>query len=457
MEESRHPLSASHFLGMESQPPQAAPAPAVVTPTSLDMPQEYLHSVRVQSYDVDLTLRLHQEVPCFSGRVRISVHVLDPPRNVFYLHSAGLHISHAMIGGVPAKVIGGHQLPPTRATRFELPKEAPIVAAMGDDGDGAKATTVIDVKFSGSIRTREPEGLSMLGPTEFDWRNSGGTSRQQRSHDGGSNTGAAGACGIDSGSSISNPQLQQVPTGTVASFPLGTVLGTHLEPTHARDLFPCIDLPSCKAVFHLTLRGVPAHLQAISNAQVWRVDNYEHNNNIEKINDHQPRTHQEIPLTTLDGMQTTTSSGRLPLLTPLEELKTVVFRPTPIMPTYILGFWVGDFRCLTTQALATEDSCSSALSCWDTPVPALPSGTTKAVTINVHVLREADTDGASFALQLTRRAFELFSRLFVVPFPLPKLDVLGLPRMHGLGMENFGAITLLEVCARGRFPLMSSF
>ncbi|CAM9971222.1 unnamed protein product, partial [Hapterophycus canaliculatus] len=56
-------------------------------------------------------------------------------------------------------------------------------------------------------------------------------------------------------------------------FPAGAVLGTHLEPTHARELFPCVDLPRAKTVFRLTLRGVPRHLQAISNTSVLRIEN----------------------------------------------------------------------------------------------------------------------------------------------------------------------------------------
>ncbi|CAM9910660.1 unnamed protein product, partial [Laminaria digitata] len=57
-----------------------------------------------------------------------------------------------------------------------------------------------------------------------------------------------------------------------SAFPVGCVVGTHLEPTHARDLFPCVDLPSAKAIFHLTLRGVPRHARAISNTPVLRVE-----------------------------------------------------------------------------------------------------------------------------------------------------------------------------------------
>ena len=154
-------------------------------------------------------------------------------------------------------------------------------------------------------------------------------------------------------------------------------------------------------------------------------------------------------------------------------VKTVYFQPTPLMPTYVFGFWVADFRCLTTRALATgADHAAGPLLCCESLIPALPPLQTaptvpppppqlqeetgkvvhpgaETVEVNVHVLGSVGLNGAEFALDLARRAFELFSRLFSVRFPLAKLDLLGLPRMPGLGMENFGAITLLQVCRGG--------
>lgn len=224
-----------------------------------------------------------------------------------------------------------------------------------------------------------------------------------------------------------------------AGFPTGGVLGTHLEPTHARDLFPCVDLPSCKAVFHLTLHGVPVHLQAISNTPVLRVEK---------------------------GAGGPAVAGAVEGVCP-RAVKTVAFHPTPVMPTYIFGFWVADFHHITTHALATKSSRTAELLCCGTLVPELPAssapppgqegegseeaeegegvGEAFQVEINVQLLKTASLDDGRFSLDFTRRAFELFSRLFAVRFPLPKLDILCLPRMHGLGMENFGAITMLQV------------
>lgn len=163
-------------------------------------------------------------------------------------------------------------------------------------------------------------------------------------------------------------------------------------------------------------------------------------------------------------------------------MKTVSFQPTPLMPTYVFGFWVADFHCLTTRALATGvDGAAGPLLCCESLAPALPPlpATSRplspvppppfspllplppeeeircdeeTVEVSVQVLSSVSLEGAEFALDLARRAFELFSRLFSVRFPLAKLDLLGMPRMHGLGMENFGAITLLQVGVVARFP-----
>ncbi|CAN0413183.1 unnamed protein product, partial [Ectocarpus sp. 12 AP-2014] len=113
------------------------------------------------------------------------------------------------------------------------------------------------------------------------------------------------------------------------------------------------------------------------------------------------------------------------------------------MPTYVFGFWVGDFHCVSARALMTAAVRSSDVSL-PPPLPARLEEEEDEVQINVHVVRGVGLKGVEFALEFATRAFELFSKLFSVRFPIPKLDVIGLPQMHGLGMENFGAITCLQ-------------
>lgn len=410
---------------------------------SLDIPRGYLDSVEVRAYYLDLTLDI--EKVNFSGRVRIAVNISGPARSVFFLHSAGLALFQATVGSVCAVITKNH-LSFTGATRLEVPVEA---AVCGE--------SVIEVHFSGAISTWRPEGIWMLGRDNRDdfeiysatsTGRAGGEGAAEGATGGRGNgkVGGAGAAGArggggrradlksghrnhDNDSTTSNVNSSGRGGNRVLALSAGAVLGTHLEPTHARGLLPCVDLQNCKAVFHLTLRGVPRHLQAISNAPVSRVE------------------------AEGDATAVGADEGR--------AVKTVSFRPTPVMSTYVFGFWVGDFHCLTTHALATESGDTAALLCCETLVPKLrqlsplssrseervnkEDEQEEAVEINVHVLKTIDLEGAQFALDFARRAFELFSRLFSVRFPLPKLDLLGLSRMHGLGMENFGAVTLLQV------------
>ncbi len=76
---------------------------------------------------------------------------------------------------------------------------------------------------------------------------------------------------------------------------------TQFQESSARQAFPCVDHPGCKATFQVTLE-VPDHLQAISNTPV--------------------------------ESTTDVSTG----------IRRVVFETTPVMSTYLLFFGVGEFE-----------------------------------------------------------------------------------------------------------------
>lgn len=361
---------------------------------SVEIPSGYLKSVVVSAYHLDIVL--DAERATYSGSARIVLDVMtDLTRQAvgqedggacgdtggtyftsFYVHAApGLQLSAATVNGAEAAVVRGRSSL-THVARIDVPQEAALRGG----------TATIEINFAGVIRKSRTDGLYMAVSKKPGGQNvveglgeaGAGQREDEEGGDAGERSGSGGA----------------------------VVIGTHLEPTHARELFPCVDLPSAKAVFHLTLRGVPRHLQAISNTPVLRIED---------------------------------ENGAA----------TVTFQPTPRMPTYIFGFWVGDFHCISTRALATAAVRSSGTGLLPLPLmPPPPSGEgDSSVLINVHVVKGVGLEGAEFALDLARRAFELFSRLFSVPFPMPKLDVIALPGpMHGLGMENFGAITCLQVC-----------
>lgn len=365
---------------------------------SVEIPLDYLNRHVVSAYHLEIVMDVERAT--YSGLVRIVVDVMadlagkavgqevSGDKTFFYVHAApGLQLCAATVNGIPGTIVRGL----THLTRIEVPQVT---------GGTAK----IEINFAGCINRSRTDALYMtvgkkpIGkkvPEEL-----GGGAGQREDEGGGGEVGKGSGLGGREGA---DDALGGCTTGSVGE---NVVIGTHLEPTHARELFPCVDLPSAKAVFHLTLRGVPRHLQAISNTPVLRRK---------------------------DENGTT----------------TVTFQPTPRMPTYIFGFWVGDFHCISTQASATAAVRSSDPGLLPLPpIPPSPPGEeNSSVSISVHVVKGVGLEGAEVALDLAKRAFELFSELFSVPFPVPKLDVIALPGpMHGLGMENFGAITCLQVC-----------
>lgn len=380
---------------------------------SVEIPLAYLKSVVVNAYHLDITMDVERAT--YSGFARIVLDVMtgltrkavgQEERGVcddngggtcctsFYFHAApGLQLSAATVNGTPGAVVRSRSSL-THVTRIEVPREA---------APSCGGTAVIEVTFSGCINKSRTDGLYMTGRGKKhgvqkpgEWLGEGGAGERE-------DEGGDGGRGSGGGRERAVGALRDYATDSVGET---VVLGTHLEPTRARELFPCVDLPSAKAVFHLTLRGVPRHLQAMSNTPVLRSEDE------------------------------------------ANETKAVTFRPTPRMPTYVFGFWVGDFHCISARALATSAVRSSDTDLLPLPPlpPLRPGEEDSSVLINVHFVKGVGLEGAEFALDLARRSFELFSRLFPVRFPMPKLDVIGLPGpMHGIGMENFGAITCLQV------------
>lgn len=95
-----------------------------------------------------------------------------------------------------------------------------------------------------------------------------------------------------------------------------------------------------------------------------------------------------------------------------------VFAKSPPLPTYLVGFSVGPFASLQgTIAPAAARS---------RPIP-----------LRV-LLPPAEIGQAKFALDNTARIIQLLENFYGLPYPFPKLDMIGLPLMKG-GMENAGA------------------
>src|SRR5881628_2669878 len=154
------------------------------------------------------------------------------------------------------------------------------------------------------------------------------------------------------------------------------VLTTHFEAGHARRLLPCIDHPAYKADFKLTVR-TRNDLSVISN---------------------------------------------MPLETEKKEgnRKTVAFKKTPKMSTYLLYLGIGRFEEDTSRHNKTELYAASVVK---------PDGKIKT----------------GLAFEAAQKSLEFYEKYFGIPYDLPKLHLIAVPEFAYGAMENWGAITFREI------------
>jgi aminopeptidase N len=99
-------------------------------------------------------------------------------------------------------------------------------------------------------------------------------------------------------------------------------------------------------------------------------------------------------------------------------LKRTRFADTPSMPSYLLFLAVGDFERVTR--------------------------TVDGVELGV-VVRRGEGHRAHLALEAGEQSLRYFTEYFGIPYPLPKLDMVGVPGAGGFGaMENWGAILYFD-------------
>ncbi len=145
------------------------------------------------------------------------------------------------------------------------------------------------------------------------------------------------------------------------------------EPDDAREAFPCWDEPHFKIPFQMTLVVPAAHL-ALSNTPI-----------LEE---------------TVDG-----------------GWRTVVFKKSPPLPTYLLALAVGPFETV--------------------PVPGM-SAPGRVVTVR------GQSHLAQLAVEVTPPILRAMEKYFGSPYPFAKLDLIAVPEYWSGGMENAGAITFAD-------------
>jgi aminopeptidase N len=110
--------------------------------------------------------------------------------------------------------------------------------------------------------------------------------------------------------------------------------------------------------------------------------------------------------------------------TPIESQKEsggkliTKFETTPIMSSYLLAFAYGELGYKEAQ-------------------------TKNDIAVRVYATPE-NVKLTDFALDAAVRCLEFFEEYYGVPYPLPKLDLIGLPDFSAGAMENWGLITFRE-------------
>lgn len=169
------------------------------------------------------------------------------------------------------------------------------------------------------------------------------------------------------------------------------MLSTQFEATDARGTFPCVDEPDRKATFKVSL-SADSHLTVLSNM---------------------PEEFSQV-----EGGET-----------------RHIFHTTPLMSTYLVAWAVGEYEFIEG---VTEKRIYPTLQ--DYSVVDGTSSRQAALPIRVYTAIGKRNQG-KFALSVATKVVDLFSDLFKISYPLPKLDLLCVESYSHNAMENFSLIT----------------
>ncbi|KAI9002898.1 peptidase family M1-domain-containing protein [Hyaloraphidium curvatum] len=181
---------------------------------------------------------------------------------------------------------------------------------------------------------------------------------------------------------------------------------TQFESTDARRAFPCLDEPIFKAAFSLV-----SHTR------------------------HRFRTLFNMPLLREgEGGAPTWSSG---MKEREGSWRTAEFGSTPAMSSYLVAYVVSAFESVSSTVYMPLYAPEPVDSSNDSPAE---QGSTKPVRISIF-FPPGQAHTASLSLRVAMACLPFYSRLYRIPYPLPKLDLIAIPDFASGAMENWGLVT----------------
>ncbi|XP_066238157.1 aminopeptidase Q [Saccopteryx leptura] len=158
------------------------------------------------------------------------------------------------------------------------------------------------------------------------------------------------------------------------------LLASQMEPTFARNVFPCFDEPALKATFNITIVHHPSYVALSNMPKLGQSEEEDANGN---------------------------------------KWTVTTFYTTPHMPTYLAAFAVCDYDHVSRTERGKE------IRIWARK-------------------DDIANGNADFALNITGPIFSFLEDLFNISYPLPKTDIIALPTFDNRAMENWGLLIFDE-------------
>ncbi|KAI5185731.1 hypothetical protein NEHOM01_1023 [Nematocida homosporus] len=160
------------------------------------------------------------------------------------------------------------------------------------------------------------------------------------------------------------------------------IYSTQFEATSARRALPCFDEPIYKAVFNVSIIA-PANLTILSNADT-------------------DISNSEEVITIDDSLVDQVDSTK--------PYQKAVFKPTPLMSTYLLAWVIGDLEFVGAE--------------------------------NIRVFSpKGQKEYGEFSLQVAVHCLNFFNDYFGIDYQMKKLDMVAIPDFAAGAMENWGLVT----------------